>query len=368
MPEYELHLIVKEHLSRDRLEQGWELPPVIGMKLHTSPGYKDALEIVSEAGNIHIFEGIGGNLWGSYIRPAKRHHNMVMVVTESPDLRGIKGTLRYILSYFYEKQRLKDVDYLLYIGDNARKWYLFCDLPTDRLIPFIYTVRSLYDKDSCDESIHKLTDRRSPGPHHAQSASPHFKLVFIGSLIKLKAVDLLLRALHLTHLSFSLDIIGVGPEQEYLEALVKDMQLSAQVIFKGSMPNSALRNDLEEYDLLVLPSHYDGWGCVVNEALMVGTPVLCSSNCGAADLFTENSCLGSVFESGNLRSLVSSIGHLIRKGKTTPEQRTFIRMWANSINSMTVASYLARFLLNCNQRDCNVSVKAPWKLPAGCPE
>ena len=46
-------------------------------------------------------------------------------------------------------------------------------------------------------------------------------------------------------------------------------------------------------DVLVLPSRFDGWGAVVNEALMVGTPVICSDRCGASDVI-ENGRNGYV--------------------------------------------------------------------------
>ena len=52
----------------------------------------------------------------------------------------------------------------------------------------------------------------------------------------------------------------------------------------------------------MLPSRFDGWGAVVNEALMVGTPVICSDRCGASDLI-ENGRNGYVFEAGNARAL-----------------------------------------------------------------
>ena len=63
-----------------------------------------------------------------------------------------------------------------------------------------------------------------------------------------------------------------------------------------------MRETLSEFDLLVLPSRYDGWGVVVNEALMCGVPVVVSSACGAKELIKDG-VNGYIFESGNLQSL-----------------------------------------------------------------
>lgn len=41
---------------------------------------------------------------------------------------------------------------------------------------------------------------------------------------------------------------------------------------------------LSNQDILILPSIYDGWGAVVNEALQSGLYVISSNQCGAKDL------------------------------------------------------------------------------------
>jgi len=59
---------------------------------------------------------------------------------------------------------------------------------------------------------------------------------------------------------------------------------------------------IAEYDALVLPSLHDGWGVVVNEALLQGVPVIVSSNVGAKCMVESNGA-GLVFESGDMASL-----------------------------------------------------------------
>ena len=45
---------------------------------------------------------------------------------------------------------------------------------------------------------------------------------------------------------------------------------------------SKIGNTIYQADNLVLPSSHDGWGAVTTEALMVGTPVICSDTCGSS--------------------------------------------------------------------------------------
>lgn len=67
---------------------------------------------------------------------------------------------------------------------------------------------------------------------------------------------------------------------------------------------------MSEYDVLVLPSRYDGWGVVVNEALMAGVPVICSDQVGASAVVEKWQC-GSIFASEDLPDLVSKLENLL---------------------------------------------------------
>ncbi|HEY4443168.1 MAG TPA: glycosyltransferase, partial [Steroidobacteraceae bacterium] len=54
---------------------------------------------------------------------------------------------------------------------------------------------------------------------------------------------------------------------------------------------------------LILPSIEEQWGLVVNEALAMGVPILCSDNVGARDSLVRTSVNGYVFESDNAEGL-----------------------------------------------------------------
>ena len=74
--------------------------------------------------------------------------------------------------------------------------------------------------------------------------------------------------------SFSrLDIIGRGPLETEVE---RRASACAQFHFLGVKTNREVQERMRAGDLLVLPSLYDGWGTVVNEALQNGMRVLCS--------------------------------------------------------------------------------------------
>ena len=96
-------------------------------------------------------------------------------------------------------------------------------------------------------------------------------------------------------------IVGGGLERENLNSLA-NLFLPGQVNWIGSLPMSKIPKIIQEADCLVLPSRHDGWGAVVCESLMVGTPVICSDACGSSEV-VQASGVGGIFLKNDQRSL-----------------------------------------------------------------
>ena len=60
-------------------------------------------------------------------------------------------------------------------------------------------------------------------------------------------------------------------------------------------------------DLLVLPSDYEPWGLVVNEAAAAGIAMVCSSSVGAAFELVRDGYNGRIFPAGDLNELIEAL-------------------------------------------------------------
>ena len=98
-------------------------------------------------------------------------------------------------------------------------------------------------------------------------------------------------------------------------------------------------------DCLVLPSRHDGWGAVVSESLMAGTPVICSDHCGAAGV-VQASGVGGVFRSGSKNGLQHQLEQCIAAGKPLNGDRARLARWASSLGARQGAHYLLKILEN----------------------
>ncbi|MEJ7560438.1 MAG: glycosyltransferase [Pedobacter sp.] len=122
-------------------------------------------------------------------------------------------------------------------------------------------------------------------------------IVFIGRLVPVKGIDRLITAFKevANHLDdVSLIIVGEGEQKDSLVKLVSDYDLKQQVIFPGRFEGEGLKAWYNLAQIFVLPSHYEPFGAVVNEALMAGAYVFCSSLAGASTLISPN-INGNVF-------------------------------------------------------------------------
>jgi glycosyltransferase involved in cell wall biosynthesis len=96
---------------------------------------------------------------------------------------------------------------------------------------------------------------------------------------------------------------GTGPLRADLEAEARELGVSGQVHFLGFVNQSQLPRVYRASDLLVLPSEYEPFGVVVNEAMLCGCAVAASDRVGAAYDLVETGRTGFVFPCGNTEAL-----------------------------------------------------------------
>jgi glycosyltransferase involved in cell wall biosynthesis len=143
-------------------------------------------------------------------------------------------------------------------------------------------------------------------PKTGQAKKNMLRIVYFGSLIKTKGVDILIKAilcLRAQGYAISVDLYGSGNGREYEYP-------EENIIYKGSLPYERVQPTMRQYDLVVLPSRHDGWGVVVNEAILQGIPCIVSSRVGAKCLL-ETTGAGLVFESENVNDLADKIRAII---------------------------------------------------------
>ena len=139
-------------------------------------------------------------------------------------------------------------------------------------------------------------------------------IIFCGQMIARKGVDLLLNAFsQIIANGLEAKLLLVGREAE-LPQMMSNLppNVCDRIEYAGFQAPEALPKFFRQADIFVLPSRYDGWGVVVNQALGAGLPIICSDAVGAATDLVEQGKNGSVFPVGNVDALYEALKNYVQ--------------------------------------------------------
>jgi glycosyltransferase involved in cell wall biosynthesis len=136
---------------------------------------------------------------------------------------------------------------------------------------------------------------------------PHrpVRFLFVGQLIERKGVVELLDAFAGLP-DGELYVAGDGP----LRPLVEQAVESGRVNYVGHVDRAALQRLYANSDVLVLPSRYEVWGLVINEALEHGLPVVATGAVGAVDDLVVDDVNGYVTRTGDVAELRDAMARI----------------------------------------------------------
>jgi len=139
-------------------------------------------------------------------------------------------------------------------------------------------------------------------------------ILYVGRIHKRKGIDFLIHAFKSFILTWTDDdvaLVIVGPDDGYrsvLEDLVEQLGLSKKVRFIGYVPS--LTAAYQDADVLVYPSIHEIFGLVPFEALLHGTPVIVTDDCGCGELISEAGC-GYLVHYGDVAGLSETVRYAL---------------------------------------------------------
>lgn len=166
---------------------------------------------------------------------------------------------------------------------------------------------------SCADRISLIENGVEPaffeaGESRIINAGQCFRLLYIGSLIPRKNVDLILHAVEKLGRSVeaSLIIVGDGAERPRLEELAHRLGIAHKVKFEGQIAPDGIPDLLAEADAFVLASRSEGRPNVVLEAMASGLPIVATDIPGVRELVATQE-IGLLFPVGDSDRLAACI-------------------------------------------------------------
>jgi len=323
--------VATELISEERKDLGWSAFNCDGIKVILAASKNDVSSVVARApdDSIHLCQGIRGNGLVAYAQKLLRHRKLSQLpMMESLEQGGFKGSLRKL---FYRLLLLTWRDsYLgmLAIGKSTKQWIINRGVSPEKVFDFAYFLND--DISLLQNNDEKIRLKRK------------FRFIFVGQFIARKQLDVLINVLaELDSDEYELWVIGSGPLEKNLSELAQK-RLGDSVVWLGKQDINDVPRLIAQADCLVLPSWHDGWGAVVSESLMVGTPVICTSTCGAS-VVVEASGVGAVVPN-NRSDLVKVLAEQVEKGPWMETSRSSLKNWAKCLGAKKGANYLSNIL------------------------
>ena len=133
------------------------------------------------------------------------------------------------------------------------------------------------------------------------------ELLFMSRIHPKKGLEILFEALRET--DFILKIAGSG-EDDYVQTLkekVKNEGLEERVIFLGAVYGEQKWQEIQNADIVVLPSYSENFGLIVAEALASGTPVLTTTGTPWSSIKERNCGWWVTPDSSSIKSCLEKI-------------------------------------------------------------
>jgi glycosyltransferase involved in cell wall biosynthesis len=141
-----------------------------------------------------------------------------------------------------------------------------------------------------------------------------------------------IRSLNTKGVAVTLDVYGAGDVSQF------DFDQSS-INYCGLIPFGEAQSIIANYDVLVLPSRYDGWGVVVNEAIIAGVPVICSNRVGAGAVVEKWQC-GAIFTSEDVSDLERIVNEIVFTTESLEKMRIASRNASAVIDPKVAGRYM----------------------------
>lgn len=296
-----------------RTELGWEVPDYGSASVAVGFSPDMARKIIREAGPhaVHVFSGLGAYpaVHSAFVACIGAGRRVGLMSECSPANRGIVGCARDLIGKLRYLRFGKRAEFVLAIGEAGPAWFQNLGFAAHLTFEFAY-----------------FPPEPPFGERHSGEMWPSggVRLLYIGQLIRRKGIDCLLQAVsELGNADWSLGLIGTGREEREMKALAEKLHVASRVQFCGAMANAEAMAVLNRADILILPSRFDGYGAVVNEALLRGVPVICSDQCGAQQAVKVDPSMGTVYSS--IKSLQAALESWISRKRRTGERTRKVR-------------------------------------------
>lgn len=327
---HDVTLVAQESLDRQRREEKWSVPEMGNAKVIVAPDADTIPDLLSLDGAEHVFSGIDAYpMVYSVLKSAVSRGLKITILAEPYEWAGLKGFMRRIKYMLLSKKYGKYIKHLFTTGNKGVECYRNSLFDPNIIHQWGYFT----EQNNCSKTV---------------STADKVRLLYVGRLDSNKNIIPILK--HIDKYGSYIErftVVGDGDLMNELRAIAES---NNKIKVLGRLDNSEAVEQMAVHDYLILPSLYDGWGAVVNEALAHGTRVLCSDACGASILL-DGKQRGESFKQSEA---IDTIQRWVKNGPVSVDEKNLVKEWAKThISGGVAAEYFVKIIEGNN-------INAPW--------
>ena len=206
--------------------------------------------------------------------------------------------------YRFKKSLVSSASWWLGTGKNTTAYLVNYGAKEEMVYTYPFT--SLYEADILPAP---LTGEEKQKLREQLAMTEEKTILYVGRFTEAKGMDDLLKAVPEISGNTGIYFIGGEPTQQHL-AYCKEKGLK-NVHFVGFKKKDALLQYYKAADLLVLPTHSDVWGLVINEAMACGLPVVTTDKCVAGMELIKNGVNGYIVPIKQQKPLAEAVNAVL---------------------------------------------------------
>ena len=300
--------------------------------------YPDAVHVISGFCNTVQFK----------IRPFLFRSGIKAVAfSEMPDKMGgmVESLIRelYFLIKYKRIHRLFSPYIKAFFPMGAKGMDVFAryNWDRDKMFPFMYCPVIHFN-------IEKVHERKL----HTQ-----LKFLFVGRFyFKTKGVDVLMNACDNLKGDWQLDMVGgYGKNKVEVENWI---ETHPKVNYLGKWDSTEVANRMSGYDVVVVPSRYDGWNLLSNESIYAGVGAIVTDKAVSDEIIREGNT-GIIVKAGSHKELAQAMQYAIDNRNIVEEWKLNTANFYANISPETVGHYFID-VLKYTFYNSEIKPRCPW--------
>ena len=192
------------------------------------------------------------------------------------------------------------------------------------------------------------TQEFTPRVWNPSSKDQPCRLLCVAQYIERKGQDLLAAALQKVKaagLPFSLRLVGNNDDQTWVRQVIQNAGIEAETTITGKLMGADLVDEFQKADVFVLPSRFDTYAVVTQEAAACGLPLLISRHAGSSINLVKEGQNGHVINPENTACFAARLQEVISQPQRWPAMGLVSSAVAESFCVRRMGSEVAHWML-----------------------